>query len=134
MNICYEEVSHTADWSVKVWAVNLPELFSECMKAMLHMMKAEYLPGQSIGQIIDLQALDAESLLVAFLNEILFLIETRGLVPVKNDISISENTLHGVFQCMSLQSMKKEIKAVTFHNLKIEQKGKFLEVVLVFDV
>jgi SHS2 domain-containing protein len=134
LNIGYEEVSHTADWSVKVWAANLPELFSECMAAMLHMMRVEYLCGQSVEHIIDLQALDAESLLVAFLNEILFMIETRGLVPVEKDIFILGNTLHGVFQCMSLQAMKKEIKAVTFHNLKIEKKGESIEVVLVFDV
>ncbi len=134
LNIGYEEVSHTADWSVKVWATNLPELFSECMIAMLQMMKVEYLPGQSVGQIIDLQAPDDESLLVAFLNEILFMIETRMMVPVKTDISILGDTFHGVFHCMFLREMKKEIKAVTFHNLKIEKKGELLEVVLVFDV
>jgi SHS2 domain-containing protein len=134
LEIGFIEVNHTADWSVKVWAPDLPGLFSECLRAMLQMMKVEYLDSNSEEQAIDLQAMDSESLLVAFLNEVLYILETKKLMPVSQTLSIQSNVLHCDFRCVPLRGVKKEIKAVTFHNLEIKQMGERLEVVLVFDV
>lgn len=138
----FEEISHTADWSLRVWAQDLAGLLTESARGMYALANAEsslsdveeQAQGPRVRRELLLKAVDAESLLVAFLEELLYLSESEGLIFDKFDIlEINETKLNAMMEGGALRSLEKEIKAVTFHNLKIRESDG-LEVEIVFDV
>ncbi len=130
----FEEVAHTADWSIKVWAEDLGCLFAEAARGMYALMEIQLARGPRLAETMHIDSVDSESLLVSFLNELLYKMESRRLafdqVSVKVDGLVLEAELEGA----PLTFQKKEIKAVTFHNLAILQSGDKLEITIVFDV
>jgi SHS2 domain-containing protein len=75
----FEEISHTADWSVRVWAQDLPSLFAESARAMNSL--AGTVTGQSplVKRTFKSEGPDIESLLVAFLSELVYYQEQENL-------------------------------------------------------
>jgi SHS2 domain-containing protein len=130
----HEEVPHTADWALRVWAENLPALFAEAAKGMYALSGVRLAPGPRISRTLELEASDEEGLLVAFLSELLYLQEQDNLGFDEHRLAIEGPRLGAVMKGASLVSVEKPIKAVTFHNLHIQQTGQGCEVQLVFDV
>lgn len=92
-------------------------------------------PGNGSSRSFEVSGDDRESLLVAFLTELLFLAETEGLAFTQFDLSVHESTrLQATVAGGRIESQDKEIKAVTYHNLEIREDDHGLEVDLVFDV
>ena len=77
---------------------------------------------------------DLESLLVGFLNEILFWIQTESIACEHCELSIKDTSLSGIVHCASIDGLTKEIKAVTYHNLRIIRSEQGYETTIVFDV
>ena len=95
--------------------------------------------GPPLSRILSLSAYDSEGLLVAFLAELLFLgsaeqSEGGRLGFEKFDIRINGNALHATVSGAPILSLDREIKAVTYHNLKIRRTAEGFRVNLVFDV
>ena len=70
---------------------------------------------------------DVEELLVSWLNEILYLFETRRLVPLA--FRVEEVRLHGVSAAVEGATfdpnrfpVAREVKAITYHRLRLEQE------------
>jgi SHS2 domain-containing protein len=81
------------------------------------------------------QAEDAESLLVRFLNELLWLEEEQGLAFDRFSIMVDNQlNLQAELNGFAIASLDKEIKAVTYHNLQVENTSQGLRVNIVFDV
>jgi SHS2 domain-containing protein len=131
----FEEIPHTADWAVRVWAPNFTKLLIQSARAMYALSEIKLLEGGSrVEQRIQLAASDPESLLVSFLNELLFLQEQDGLGFDQIGITLFGFELQAVLKGAKMISMRKEIKAVTFHNLNIIETDHGLEATIVFDV
>ena len=135
----FEELPHTADWAMRVWAEDLPTLFSEAATGMNALAGAVFAPGQRIEQAFETSAPDAESLLVAFLTELVYYAEQEhtGFDRFDLEINVDENGTMWLRASLSgarLEELTKAIKAVTYHNLKIEKTGHGFEVTIVFDV
>ena len=132
----FEEISHTADWSLRVWAEDLVGLLTESARGMYALANAEGLDeGPRVRRELSLEAVDAESLLVAFLEELLYLSESEGLIFDKFiGLKVESSKLQVMMEGGALRSIEKEIKAVTFHNLQIRESERGLEVEIVFDV
>ena len=131
----FEEVAHTADWSIRVWAQDLRGLLTESARGMYALANAEAGEGPRMRRKITLEAVDAEGLLVVFLEELRYLAEAENLIF--DDFSALElegSKLSGMMEGSLLRTMEKEIKAVTFHNLAIRHTERGLEVEIVFDV
>ncbi|HPC05153.1 MAG TPA: archease [Anaerolineaceae bacterium] len=130
----YQELSHTADWAVRVWADDLAGLFSTAADAMAALMGVQA-GGESLPvRAFSLQAEDTESLLVAYLNELLYIIESERVVAARQKLNVSAQSLSGEVWFQSLRSLDKEIKAVTFSNMKIISTAQGFQVEIVFDV
>lgn len=132
----FEIVEHTADWSLRVWGSNLGELFANAAKgmAMLLVENPDALPD-AVERSLELQAYDAESLLVDWLNELAYLAETEQLVFNSIEIGeIDEKRLVVIVRGSDAPVLDKHIKAATFHNLAIKETKSGLEVTIVFDV
>ncbi len=130
----FKEVEHTADWALQVWAPDLPLLFSLAAQGMYSLMETELDTEERVERQIVLQGEDHESLLVVFLSELLYLGESQGLGFDYFDITIDHSQLKANVTGAAILYQGKEIKAVTYHNLKILQASENFKVTIVFDV
>jgi SHS2 domain-containing protein len=128
------EISHTADWSIKVWAPDLAGLMEASGCGMYALMECQVQPEPVIERYIMLQSGDAETMLVAFLNELLYYLEQEKIGFTIFDIQIDQKRLTAQLSGGVVNRQRKEIKAVTYHNLSIQQVQGRLETTIVFDV
>lgn len=130
----FEEISHTADWSVRVWAADLPALFAECARAMNALSGTVIGPGPRLKRWWECEAPDAESMLVAFLSELVYYQEQEGLAFDRFGVQVESGSLKAEMEGAQVLSVDKAIKAVTYHNLRIVETDQGFETTIVFDV
>jgi SHS2 domain-containing protein len=135
----FEELSHTADWCLRVWAKDLSQLFVESAKGMNALARTKLAKSPRVQRTLSTSAVDAESLLVSFLSELVFYAEQETLAFDKIELKIEAGkspayTLSAILIGAPILSMSKAIKAVTFHNLQIRQTERGYRVEIVFDV
>jgi SHS2 domain-containing protein len=130
----FEEIEHTADWALHVWAPDQSILFSQSAVGMYWLMQTSLQAEPRVTRAIDLEGGDHESLLVSFLSELLYIGEMEGLGFDRLDVKITGPRLHAQVEGAPIAEIKKEIKAVTYHNLAILSTSRGYEVTIVFDV
>jgi SHS2 domain-containing protein len=135
----FEELAHTADWAMRARAANLPELFAESARGMNALTGARPLNTVEEARLrmhrtMNLSAPDAESLLVAFLSELVYAAEQENLMFDEFEIQVVGEKLKVEMSGAPIASINKSIKAVTYHNLKIREVEGGVEVEIVFDV
>ena len=130
----FEEIPHTADWSIRVWADDVAGLLIESARGMNWLAGAELADEPRITRTFETEEPDDESLLVAFLSELVYYAEQENLGFNDFDIQIKNGRLKAEIRGAPLESLSKAIKAVTWHNLKINKTARGLEVEIVFDV
>jgi SHS2 domain-containing protein len=130
----FEELPHTADWALRVWAPSLPDLFVQAARGKNFLAGALPAPGARHSRIFAAKAPDVESLLVLFLSELVFLAEQEHLVFDAFEISLHGLELNANMSGAPILSLNKPIKAVTYHNLQIRTTPTGFEVEIVFDV
>lgn len=119
-------LDHTADIGLQIESTTLPGLFQEAGRGLQKIIGGHApQPRQETVRTIDLQAEDRADLLVLWLQEWLFLFDTHGLVVVRDQIEeLSETTLRATLNCVSIEQSgfgaEREVKAVTYHRLKLE--------------
>lgn len=139
MKAPYEFIDHTGDIAARARGKNLPELFQNALSALFAAMTDPALLNQKESFPFALQARDTEALLVEFLSEALFLFDHKRFLireAAFTDFSpqMIKGSFHGEFYNARKHAIKTELKAVTFHGLKIEKKENELEATVVFDV
>lgn len=130
----FEEIHHTADWSIRVWAKDLPTLFSEAALGLFAISGIILAEAPGVRKEIEIRAPDFESLLVAFLSELIYCAEQENLAFDNVSVEIKGNHLVAIMAGAPIQDINKYIKAVTFHNLKITETNSRVEAEIVFDV
>ncbi len=130
----YQELDHTADWAFRAFGSDLKELFQNAAYALFALEGA--LDAQStLTREIHVQGIDREALLVNWLSELLFLQETQRETYQKFEIvNLSDTELRAIVHGARAQPLTKFIKAVTYHDLKIEQTEKGWQATVVVDV
>lgn len=135
-------INHTADIGIEVLGSSLKELFVSAADGMTGLM-VECLgaaaPQRHSSKDIFLKADIREELLVKWLEEILYFIETKRLVPVSFNIkSIDNNSLSAQIEVVSfdpkIHHPKYQIKAVTYHDLTIKEDGGIFKTRVIFDI
>jgi SHS2 domain-containing protein len=130
----FREHEHTADWELEVWAPDLVALFEQAARGMYALSGVHLKDEPRTRRTILISAVEPEQALVKFLNELLFFSEHYRLGFDHFRIRMDESGLTAEVAGATIARMDKEIKAVTYHNLKIDQSAKGLEVRIVFDV
>ncbi len=130
----YEEVQHTADWALRVWAPDLAGLLEQAARGMYDLSGIRLKEGMREMRSLKVESTDSEGLLVNFLCELLHFAEQEGLAFDKFDLAVSETALIANLAGGPVAERKKEIKAVTYHNLSIEKNSQGLQAEIVFDV
>lgn len=131
----FKEINHTADWAYQVWAESLDNLFKQAAIGLYHLAGTVLNPQTSSTHTIALKAIDSESLLVAWLNELLYLHEENNLgVAAISHFCLNKTSLQVTVVAQSVQQWTKDIKAATYNNLAISKTDCGFEVTIVLDV
>jgi len=143
MNGRFEEIEHTADIAIRVCGRDLAELFANGAYGMACQLtdpgevnQAHFdEPSRAVELSIELEAYDAETLLVAWLEELLYLGEREGCVFTDFDVlEVTPARLRAIVRGGPVREYWRHIKAVTFSDLEIVHTGAGYETTVVFDV
>jgi len=131
----YEEVEHTADAAIRAYGRDLPELFANAAYGMFDLLADMQKLHPTIEREVSLEASDLEALLVDWLGELLYLREVHGEVYKEFEITtLSPTKLRAVAKGGKRFAPRMNIKAVTYHGLKIEKTEEGYVTTIVFDV
>ncbi|MCM8773392.1 MAG: archease [Candidatus Omnitrophica bacterium] len=137
----YELLEHTADIGIRVKGKDLKEIFINSALAMFDIIaqrKSEINEIESsLPHIIKEQSDDWEQLFVNWLNELLSLSATKDLIFYDFEIEkLDGKNLEAKVWGEDIRNynVNTEIKAATYHQLKIENKGLYWEAEVIFDV
>ncbi|PLX80435.1 MAG: hypothetical protein C0616_08340 [Desulfuromonas sp.] len=118
-------LEHTADIGLQVESTDLASLFHEAGRGLQEIIGGQTpQTGQETARAIELRATDRADLLVLWLQEWLFLFDTYGLVIVRDEIeTLTETDLRATLYCTPVEQSgfgaEREVKAVTYHRLKL---------------
>lgn len=132
-----EELGHTAEIGLRVGAGTPQELFAcaaHGMFGLLHGLTEAAAPANR--RTIVVESIDRESLLVDWLNELLFLHATNGNVYGDCEVTQwSPTRLKAVLTERPPQSPPSmEIKAVTYHQVRVAEIGQEWVAEVYFDI
>ncbi|MFC2133418.1 archease [Bacteroidota bacterium] len=139
----YRQIEHTADIAVEIYADSLENLFRAGVEAW-HELSVEGEPAALIGiKNIKLKAASYEELMIIFLSEINYQlhafkwlsksIKSITLNKQEKDFFIDAD-IEGDAIDFDRFTIKEEIKAVTFHQINIENKDDLFTTKIVFDI
>ncbi len=132
----FEVVEHTADWSLRIFGRDMEALLIHAAEGMASLLVSDpsAIPLNE-ERWVELEALDAETLLVDWLSELAFWAESEGLVFLQFEMREASRTrLKALARGGPAPELLKHIKAVTYHNLEIVRTEQGLTATIVFDV
>lgn len=131
----YEILPHTADVGIAASAPTIEDLFSEAARAMAAVILDADPPEPSGAEPIAAEGDDPPSLLASFLEECLYLYEARGSLVCGARVRVEGTRAEGdALTCPGLEPGGPQIKAVTYHQLRVERVGERWEARVFFDV
>jgi len=133
----FEVLEHTADIGGRVYGRDVIELFLNAAELLYYLAGVKY-AGEGKTAKIELMSLTMEELLVKFLNELIYYMEMEKMGGKITRLSIGKKKEGLNLLCeMTGKSIsaEREIKAATYHNLRIaeEEKGTFVSEII-FDI
>jgi SHS2 domain-containing protein len=133
----YETFDHTADVGLRIRANDLAGLLEEAAAALFSILVVNLDAVRPLQEVaFRVQGVDRDDLLHDWLAELLFTFETRHMVfgqfHVELDGTGLRATAHGESIDRQRHQLDAEVKAVTYHGLKVEEHpdGWLAEVIL----
>lgn len=131
----FEELEYTADVGLRIFGKDLKELFENAAWGMFSLIADPSQVTPKSHHEVELQAIDVETLLVDWLSELLYLHETEEEVYGEFVLEqMTKTTLKGHVRGGKMDEVEKDIKAVTYHDLAIEETPTGYEATVVFDI
>jgi protein archease len=135
----YRLIDHTADFGLLISGRHEKGLFSNAGMALMDQLtELDRLRGEESHEL-KVAGLDLPDLMVNWLREILYFWSGRQkLVKAIEIRSLSPEFLHAQLAVDTydpdVHVIKREIKAVTYHQIDVRQKGEDWEAKIIFDV
>lgn len=131
----YDFLDHPSDIKLQVFGRDLEEVFVNAALGMMEFVYGSKEVDLTEQELIEVEAESLESLLVNWLAEILYLSDTNKRVYLEYRIlSFSSNKITALVKSGATLA-KDDIKAVTYHDLTIEQMSDGTwRAVVVFDI
>ncbi|MEW6170759.1 MAG: archease [Candidatus Omnitrophota bacterium] len=135
----YKLISHTADMGLEIFGKNYKELFTNAAFGFSSLITdLKKIKPVKIHKI-NLKAQNIEELFLNWLRELIFLYSAKQLIFKKfsfvklNQIML-ESIAFGEKIDLARHAIKIDIKAVTYHQFKIEKNKSGLKATVIFDV
>ncbi len=133
----YEIFEHTADLGLRVRAPTLPELLADAGRGLFAIVVEDLASIQPVvTREFQIAGSDKTYLLFDWLNELLYVCDTERLAFSQFDVQITADGLTATVRGEPLDPARHhlthEIKAITYHGLKVEQteEGWLAEVIV----
>lgn len=125
----YHLLEHTADMGIEAQGKTMAELFRQMALGLRQIITecTDVRPQAVIS--LKVSGKDREELLVNWLGELLFLLESRQLLPSEfvietiDDYSLNAQVLGETFD-PDRHFIEREVKAVTYHQIMVELRDK----------
>ena len=134
----FEIVDHTADVGIIAYGANISQAFTNAARALFSLITELDNVDEVVYRDIELVAPDQESLLVQWLNELIYLFDTENIIFKRFDISQLNSTQlkarsYGEKVDSAKHKLKTGVKAATYHMLKVD-KTNGCQVQVLFDI
>jgi SHS2 domain-containing protein len=131
--VAYRWVEHTSELELEIEAATEPAVFLEALDAL-----AEFVAGargvDAERRRVEVRGDDRASLLVSWLDELVFLAETQGFVPERaTELDLDDGVLRATLRG-HVGEPRHLVKAVTLHRLEFVPGGEGWRARVVLDV
>ncbi len=135
----FEIFALTADKGIRAWGRDLPEVFTNAARGLWSLMVEPGTVRPRQAYPVHAGASGRETLLVAWLNELLYLYEAQGIALVEFSITrLGEESLEATVAGEPLDRERHppvgHVKAVTYHMLSLRPTAAGWEAQVVVDV
>lgn len=135
----YEVFDHTADVGLHAYGQTLPELFTNAAAGMESLMVLPEQVELRTSREVSVEGHDLISLLVSWLNELIFLFDTEYLLLNQFEITNFTGThLAATVTGEPYDSMRHDlssaIKAVTWHEASVNPTAEGYQARIIFDI
>lgn len=139
----FEHLDHTGDLGVALAAATLEGLFAEAAVALCDCITDSQSVVPRDSRSVRAAASNHEELLVEWLQELLYVFETEGLLFSRASVELDESPggsvslrgrLSGERFDPERHPLRTAIKAVTYHGLEIRQEGTEWRGRVIFDI
>ncbi len=124
----FELFDHTADLGIRVRAATLDELFVDAAAALTYCLVGNPDSVRPLEEITcQLESPDREYLYFDWLNDLLYRFDAQAFVVADCDVTIDGLKLRATLRGESFDPKRHEysheVKAITYHGLRVEQTG-----------
>ena len=134
----FQFIDHTADAGILVKASTLEGMFETAALGFSELITRVDSLNCLIQRQLRLQEDDIETLLVSWLQELLYLLDTEDLIFGRFQVNLKnlalEATAWGEVFNPEIHTLKTEIKAVTYHQLEVVEDDQGWEAQVIFDI
>ena len=126
--------SHTADLQIIIDGHDINELFVSALHGFIYLLVGVAQHDYDFSILISLDAEDYESLIVCFLNKLIFLFEIMNFIPIDADVVIDKFHLDAtIYGHKKKVEIKHCIKAATYHDLSVDYSTGLLMASIILD-
>jgi SHS2 domain-containing protein len=134
----FEILDHTADVGIIAYGSDLKQAFANAARALFSLITELDDVGEVLYRDIELDASDEESLLVGWLNELVYRFDTEGVLFKRFDIIQLDETYlkakgYGEKVDVSRHRLKTGVKGATYHMLKLDKTDGY-RIQVIFDI
>src|SRR5262249_5657570 len=124
----YETFDHTADVGLRIRSANLNTLFAEAAEAMFSYIVEDLHTVAPIRSLdVEIAGDDRAYLLFDWLKELLYHFDVEHLLFSRFEVQVRDDglsaTAHGEPLDLARHELSHEVKAITYHGLRVEQKA-----------
>ncbi len=134
----FEFIDHTADVGIIAYGTTISQAFANAARALFSLITELDAVREVLYRDIELTASDEESLLVEWLNELIYLFDTENIIFKRFEITVLSDTRlkargYGEKVDSLRHKLKTGVKAATYHMLKVS-RGNGYRVQVIFDI
>jgi SHS2 domain-containing protein len=135
----FDIIDHTADIGIISYGADLKMVFSNAALGLFSLITDLNIIDENIQRQVQISSQDRESLLVDWLNELIYLFDTERVVFSRFEFdTFSEVKLTARCFGNSInpkqQTIKREVKAATYHMLAINKEDDHYKAQIIFDI
>jgi SHS2 domain-containing protein len=129
----YEWIEHTAELQLRIEAASAEDVFRDALAALAELID-DGTPGPSARHRVEVEEADRAALLVAWLEELVFLADTAAFVPERaENLELQASRLRASVAGHVGRPVPL-VKAVTYHGLELAQRQRRWVATVVLDV
>ncbi|MGM0385648.1 MAG: archease [Actinomycetota bacterium] len=130
-------LSHTADVRLEAWGPTLVECLDQCVRALADVFVLAPDDAAHVRVPVGLPPGSPSELVVALLEEALYLVDVRGLVPIRGQLELDPRGLTGTLDAVALADVEQAgsvPKGIARSDLEAGETGGVWRAVVTVDV